>query len=233
VPAASHPRQPAPAIATAQQVAVAWLRRAIAEGVLAPGTRIGQDAAASAVGVSAIPVREALRVLESEGLVTYAPRRGYFVTELRLADLEEIYRLRRLLETDAVARGLASCDENSLVELAAQARAYDDALQAADVAAELAANRRFHFALFGLEQSEPLTRLIRMLWDATEAYRSLYYSTAAGAGDASMAHAEIVKAAQRRDAAAAIDALDTHRQQALEALRELLLPPARLVAAGQ
>jgi DNA-binding GntR family transcriptional regulator len=229
-----HPRGGAPpAIATAQQVAVAWLRRAIAQGELAPGERIGQDAAASAVGVSAIPVREALRILESEGLVTYAPRRGYFVTELRLADLEEIYRLRGLLETDAVTRGLRDGDQRDLAELAASAQAYDQALAAGDVAAELAANRGFHFALFGLAGSEPLQRLIRMLWDATEAYRALYYSTERGASDASAAHAEILAAARRRDAAATQRALDAHRHSALEALRALLGPPARRAVAGQ
>ena len=58
-------------------------------------------------GVSLIPVREALRALAGEGLVTYRPRRGYAVTELDLAELEEIYRLRRLLETDALRRGVA------------------------------------------------------------------------------------------------------------------------------
>jgi len=61
-------------LVTAQQAAVTWLRRAIAEGELAPGDRIGQDAAAARIGVSLIPVREALRALESEGLVTYAAR---------------------------------------------------------------------------------------------------------------------------------------------------------------
>ena len=93
------PEQLAPVLSTAQQVAVTWLRRAIARGALRPGERIGQDAAAAQIGVSPIPVREALRILESEGLVTYVPRRGYFVTELNLADVEEIYHLRGLLET--------------------------------------------------------------------------------------------------------------------------------------
>ena len=94
------------ALATAQEVAVGWLRDAIAAGELRPGERIGQEAVAAEIGVSLIPVREALRILESEGLVTYRPRRGYLVTELDLADFEEIYRLRALLETDAAQRGI-------------------------------------------------------------------------------------------------------------------------------
>jgi DNA-binding FadR family transcriptional regulator len=74
-----------------QEHALEWLRRAIVAGELRPGERVGQDEVAERIGVSIVPVREALRVLEQEGQLTYIPRRGYFVVDLRVADLEEIY----------------------------------------------------------------------------------------------------------------------------------------------
>ena len=80
---------------TTQQHAVEWLRQAIVAGDLKPGERIPQEEIAERIGVSLIPVREALRVLEGEGQVTYRPRRGYAVTVLRIEDLTEIYELRR------------------------------------------------------------------------------------------------------------------------------------------
>jgi len=83
---------------TTPQHALEQLRRAIVDGELRPGQRIAQEQVALRLGMSIAPVREALQVLDQEGQVTYRPRRGYFVTELRIEDLEEIYELRKLLE---------------------------------------------------------------------------------------------------------------------------------------
>src|SRR6478735_9471882 len=91
---------------TAQDRAAATLRTAILDGELRPGQRVNQEAWAQRARVSLIPVREALRALAGEGLVTYRPRRGYAVTELDLAELDEVYRLRRLLETEALREGI-------------------------------------------------------------------------------------------------------------------------------
>jgi|tagenome__1003787_1003787.scaffolds.fasta_scaffold20058317_1 DNA-binding GntR family transcriptional regulator len=209
-------------LVTAQQAAVTWLRRAIAEGELAPGDRIGQDAAAARIGVSLIPVREALRALESEGLVTYAARKGYVVTELDLAGLEEIYHLRGLLERDAVERGLPNAADADIDALEVLADACRKATGEGDVPAALAANRRFHFALYALAGSEQQLRLIRLLWDGTEAYRSIYYGTPAGEEQADRAHQAIVAAARDRDAARCVAELAAHREQALAALRAVL-----------
>jgi DNA-binding GntR family transcriptional regulator len=82
---------------TTPQHVLDGLREAIIGGDLRPGERVRQEDVAARLGVSVAPVREALRILEQEGQVTYLPRRGYFVTELEYDDLAEIYGLRRLL----------------------------------------------------------------------------------------------------------------------------------------
>ncbi|HEX5147350.1 MAG TPA: GntR family transcriptional regulator, partial [Conexibacter sp.] len=163
---------------TTQQHALDHLRRAIVAGELRPGQRVTQDEIAERAGVSLAPVREALRVLEQEGQLTYLPRRGWFVTELRTADLEEIYALRQVLEERAARAALPQLDDDALERLALAARDCADAAGVADVAAELAANRRFHFALFEPAGQPHLLRLIRLLWDSTESYRALYYNSA-------------------------------------------------------
>jgi DNA-binding GntR family transcriptional regulator len=208
-----------PQLATAQEVAIAWLRRAIAAGELRPGDRIGQEAVAADIGVSLIPVREALRILESEGLVTYRPRRGYLVTELDLADFEEIYRLRALIEADAVRRGIHRMGPAELAELEAAADDCVAAAAAEDVAGELAANRRFHFLLFALADSTHQERLIRLLWDATVAYRALYYALPGESTEADRAHRRIIAAARAGDADRLIAELDAHRGRALASIR--------------
>ena len=90
---------------TAQEAVLAELRRAIAAGELRPGEQVLQDALAERFGVSRVPLREALKILEGEGQVTYRPHRGYFVAELDLDDLREVYRIRDLLETEAIDVG--------------------------------------------------------------------------------------------------------------------------------
>lgn len=207
---------------TTQQHVLAWLRRAIIDGELRPGGRVTQDEVAERVGVSIAPVREALRVLEQEGQLTYLPRRGYFVTELRIADLEEIYELRRVLEERAVRAALPHIDDDALARIMIAAKDCADAAEVADVVAELAANRRFHFAIFEPAEQPYLIRLIRLLWDATEAYRATYYNAPAERRASLDAHDRIIAALRAGDADRLIAEQDAHRARALEVLRAVL-----------
>ena len=86
-------------------------------------------------------------MLEQEGQVTYRPRRGYFVTELRVEDLAEIYELRALLEERAARHALPDARRGRASRASSwRPRECAEAAERGDVAAELAANRRFHFA---------------------------------------------------------------------------------------
>ena len=207
---------------TTQQHAVEWLRRAIVSGELKPGERIPQEEIAERIGVSMIPVREALRVLEGEGQVTYRPRRGYAVTVLRIEDLEEIYELRRLLEGQAVRRALADLDDTALARMTHAAADCAAAAAAGDISRELEANRRLHFALFEHPEQPHALRLIRLLWDSTEAYRALYYHSPAERAAADDAHRRILAAVRARDADALVAELDAHRERALQAVGAIL-----------
>jgi DNA-binding GntR family transcriptional regulator len=204
---------------TAQDRAASSLRQAILAGRLRPGDRVNQEEWAARAGVSAIPMREALRALAGEGLLEYRLRRGYAVTQLDLGDLEEVYRLRAVLERDALLRGVRRATPADVAELRRHAAAYE---RAADVAARLQANRRFHARLHALAGSRVLTRLIDYLWDSTEAYRALYYSLAGEADEAGRAHEAILGAVAAGDARRAADLQDAHRDRALARLRELL-----------
>jgi len=210
-----------PARPTAQSVASAALRAAILEGELRPGDRINQEAWAARAGVSLIPVREALHALAGEGLVTYRPRRGYIVTELDLVTLEEVYRLRRLLETDALERGVPRSTVEDVDALTRDADRCTEAAGRHDVAGQLAANRRFHDRLHTLAGSPPLVRLIGQLWDTTEAYRALYYLLPDAAAHADEAHRGLIDAVAAHDVARAVALQDAHRERALADLRNV------------
>jgi len=208
---------------TAAQHALGELRRSIVAGDLRPGQRVGQEEIAERLGVSLAPVREALAALEQEGQLTYKPRRGYFVTELRLDDLHEIYELRTLLEDRAARRAAPLHDEDALERIELAAREVVEAAEAGDVAAELAANRRFHFALLEAPGQTHALRLIRLLWDSTETYRALYYNSPTARVEAVRAHQRIVAALRAGDGNRLVAELDAHRQRALERLGEILV----------
>lgn len=211
-----------PRINTTQQHAVDWIRAAIVRGDLKPGERIPQEDVAERVGVSVAPVREALRVLEGEGQITYIPRRGYFVTVLRIADLREIYDLRKLLEARAVMQAVGRYDDDVLERLSDAAEECRRASEARDIGTELAANRRFHFALFEPADQPVQLKIIKMLWESTEAYRALYYSVPEEGRAADAAHRRILRAVKAGDAQRLVAELDNHRGRALETLGKIL-----------
>lgn len=207
---------------TTTQHALDGLRRAIVAGRYRPGQRILQEEIADDLGVSLAPVREALRALEQEGQVVYRPRRGYFITELRVEDLQEIYALRRLLEERAVRHALPGLDEDAVERIELAARDCAEAAERGDVAAELAANRRFHFGMLESPDQAHTMRLIRLLWDSTEAYRAMYYNSPEERATTVDAHDEILDAVRRKEVDAVVAGLDAHRDRALRVLTTIL-----------
>ena len=94
--------KPSPPVITygnIQDAVVDGIRSMILDGQLRPGDRLRQDDLADRFGVSTMPIREALRQLQAEGLVTFYPRRGASVARLSVSDYEEIYRIRQELES--------------------------------------------------------------------------------------------------------------------------------------
>ncbi|HKR26052.1 MAG TPA: GntR family transcriptional regulator, partial [Acidobacteriaceae bacterium] len=95
-----------PGFCTANEFAVAILRKAIVQGVLNQGMPLRQDELAAALGFSAIPIREALRQLEAEGLVDFAPRHGAMVAPLSAEELTEVSEMRAVLEPLALRHSI-------------------------------------------------------------------------------------------------------------------------------
>jgi DNA-binding GntR family transcriptional regulator len=207
---------------TTTQHALEGLRRALVNGELMPGERVGQDDLAQHLGVSIAPVREALRILEQEGQVTYYPRRGYFVTELRLADLEEIYELRAVLEARTARRAIPLIDEQAVHRITRAAADCANAVDSEDVLTELDANRRFHLAILEPADQPHTLRIIRQLWDSTEAYRAHYYNSPEERRASLHAHDRILEAVRAGDADRLVAELDDHRNRALVVLGAIL-----------
>ena len=207
---------------TAQDMVLAALRHDILTGVLAPGDQVVQETLAERYGVSRVPLREALKTLETEGQVVYHPHRGYFVAELSVADLEEVYRLRQLLEAEAIRSAMPTLDDADVEALADLLREVDDAAAGGDVIAMTDANRRFHFAIFDASGMPRLSRLLRQLWEATDAYRALYFAADVNRSRVAREHARMLSALRGRDAEALVRLHDEHRSSSVRAVRAVL-----------
>ncbi|MGW2343156.1 GntR family transcriptional regulator [Streptomyces sp. NPDC001661] len=206
---------------TAQQFVLEELRRAITSGEIRPGMPIRQDALAEQLGVSRVPLREALKTLEGQSLVVHHAHRGYFVAELSLAELREVYRIREILEAEAVREAMRA--GGSVLDVLEEAQEEVEAqAAAADVAAMAAANRRFHFVLFEASGMHRLVRLIATLWDATDAYRSLYYADSISREHVLVEHRAVLDALREGRTEDAVRLLDGHREHAVAALEGLL-----------
>ncbi|HUN49034.1 MAG TPA: GntR family transcriptional regulator [Stellaceae bacterium] len=195
------------------------LRAAILSGALAAGTRVNQDRIAAEQGVSHIPVREALRRLEAEGLVTFAPRRGFFVARLSPEDAEELGEMRAVLEALAIRLAVPRLTAADLAAAAA-------AIEAADETDALAfwseANWRFHRALYAPCGRPRLMETLETLWRGADRYLRVVWQAAQWQTRSQREHRAILRACRKRDADAAAALVARHVTAATAALVALL-----------
>lgn len=162
-----------------QDAVVDGIRDQILSGELQPGDRLRQDELADMFGVSTMPVREALRHLQAEGLVTFHPNKGATVAEISVAEYEEIYRIREELEVLAAewaAQDFSRIDVKLLGDLLAEIEQAEAEFH--DVPRRLALVRSFSFTVLNASEKEHLLRIISSLWDKSTQYRH-YFSIAA------------------------------------------------------
>lgn len=189
---------------TAQQSVLQELRRAIRFGVLPPGTQLAQNALAEQLGFSVVPIREALPILESEGHVTYVPRRGYFVTRLTDEEFDEVHKIRGALEELAIQAAVARMtSENFAAMEAAIAAASDEDLTRRDEA-----SRRFFFEIFDTAGMPRLSRMIRTLWNQADAFQPAATSPSMTTAARVRTYRRILKLARAGNADELIVALD-------------------------
>lgn len=150
------------------------VRARIADGTWGPGTRLVERDLGEEFGVSRVPVREALRALESEGFVELLPRRGAVVRELNRAVVADLFDIRQVLEALAARLVAERMDEEGLAQLSAVVEDGRRALDAGDHFAAGTANTTFHETLLRLSGNdslrallEPLTGRLRWLFRQT------------------------------------------------------------------
>ncbi len=199
---------------TAQDLVLTSMREGILTAALPPGTRLRQERLAEMFGTSRIPVREALRALEYEGLVSSLPYRGFTVTELDADDIEEVYDLRILLENHAVRLAVPLMTDEDLEILEAL---YTEMTAAERGEAQLAARERFYTRLYSITGRHRLVTLISRL--RQEVARSLRWPTLQHAPEH---HAQFFEAIRAGDADRAASQLASHYRRVAILIRRYL-----------
>jgi DNA-binding GntR family transcriptional regulator len=186
--------------ASAVDLVLHEIRRSILSGELPPGRPFTVPALTERLGVSHVPVREALRQLEAQGLITLSPSRSAIVTPLDPDDLRAIYRLRITVEPELAALSAPDRTDAEIDELDRMVRAtFGDVLGEAF----WAPHRAFHAALIEPGASGWDRRMLAPLWDASERYTRLVFDPVEApdsfAEHRAHAHDALVVAARSRD----------------------------------
>lgn len=192
------------------------IRQGIIDGEYGHDTKLLPRAIAERCGTSFIPVREAMRILESEGFVFFRHNRGAWVTPLSLPDLEELYELRIELESQAVRRA-RPCGERDLALLRDKVDRIRIANQRNETRKVVSLNRDLHFLIYRRCDSPRRLKMIEQLWLHAERYQRLSVEFRHDAADEE--HREIIDLLAVGDHNAAADAMRDHLTTTVNLLR--------------
>jgi DNA-binding GntR family transcriptional regulator len=160
-----------PALGAASVRIAASLREAILSGEISPGQWIRQEDVAARLGASRLPVREALRMLEAEGLTEHEANKGSRVPLLDMHEVDVVYRMRERLEPLALIESIPHLDDDRIAHLEDVQSRIEADLRLTEF---LVLDREFHLASYTGCPSDRLVSTISRLWNATQHYRRAF-----------------------------------------------------------
>jgi DNA-binding GntR family transcriptional regulator len=163
---------------TASQRVAAHLRRSILSGELPPGARIMQEEIAASLGSSRLPVREALRIIEAEGLIVLKSNSGAWVSKLDLAECEDTYKIRERVEPLALTESIPNLTAAQIADLE---RIQDLIERTTDVEQFLLLDRELHLETYAGCRITTLSSMVHRFWNTTQHYRRAYAHLVDGA----------------------------------------------------
>jgi len=199
------------------------LRDQIIRGEIPEGAQLRQDAIATQYHVSRIPVREALRQLDAEGLISIVPNRGAVVPALSPDDIRELFSIRALLEPEVLKLSIPHLKDEDLSQAEAVLAKYMSELKREDhVSAWGRLNWQFHSILYSRANQPRFMAIIRNVNNSGERYTRLQLYLTHGMKRANEEHHQILDFCRQRDVTAACKLLRQHIQYAGESLRKVL-----------
>jgi DNA-binding GntR family transcriptional regulator len=200
---------------TVNDATTGQIRAWILNGRLKPGERLHQDQLAIALGVSRMPVREAIRQLAAEGLVQLFPHRGAFVSSMDPDEIRELYEVRAALEGLAISHAVPRVTPDVVVSLHEILRRLVDAVAAGDDEATIEFDRHLHDTLIAPAQKPYLRELIEQARRRSEAFRRAHtYIIPGQSASSNKEHAAIIAAVECGDVELSVQLIHEHLHNA-------------------
>ncbi len=188
------------------------IRSRIVSGALGGGEPVRQEEMAGLLGLSRVPVREALRVLADQGLLDHRVHSGYFVRKRSVSELRQIYLMLEFLETK-VMETIEAPSSEQIADLVALNREMGDYVGSDDWSPMIDLNRRFHFEIFRLSPMKVVLDELERLWTIAAPYIAQKYTTRAQRSRTIAEHEGLIASLSPFDGDRTVALLATHRMQ--------------------
>lgn len=198
------------------------LRQAILTGELKPGERLMEIHLADKLGVSRTPIREAIRKLELEGLVTMIPRRGAEVAQITNKSLQDVLEVRRSLDALCAELACERISESELAQLEVACKEFEEATYTKDTRAIAAADVALHDIIIKATCNNRLVQLVNNLAEQMYRYRFEYIKDFSMHGRLVMEHQQIFEAIRSKNKETAAAAAITHIDNQMESIARQL-----------
>ncbi|MFJ5107511.1 MULTISPECIES: GntR family transcriptional regulator [unclassified Glutamicibacter] len=206
-----------PKVSLTEQVTT-MIRAAIISGEMTPGEHYSAIGISEKLGVSRTPVREALQLLEKEGIVTVAKNRGVRVNQISLEDIVEVFQLRLAIEPPAAALGVRNASESDIARLKDLHQRMLEIGETGDGRATLEADKEFHLYLLGLAKNSKLEDVAGELRNLVLAHGQTTVPFARSSQDLAGDRDEIMQAILAKDPKAAAEAVRGHVRRTAQML---------------
>lgn len=188
------------------------LRQAILTGELKPGERLMEIHLANRLGVSRTPIREAIRMLELEGLVTMIPRKGAEVSRISKQDISDVLEVRASLDALAVRLCCERITEEEIQKLEEAVKSFSEAVDSGDLTAVAQADVDYHDIIVNASKNKRLVQMVFNLAERVYRYRLEYIKDKSSHENLIKEHQEILDFIKKKDAANAEKAIIKHVQ---------------------
>ena len=198
------------------------LREAILKGDLKPGERLMELQLASKLGVSRTPIREAIRMLEQEGLAVTTPRKGAEVAKMTLKDMEDVLEIRDALDELAVRIACQKISDEQLRELEDMKERFEKSTQTGNVKKIAEADVTFHDVIYEATGNPKLVTLLNNLREQVYRYRVEYIKDPKNYPTLIAEHEAILESLKNRDVKNAVEAMHVHVANQAEAVKTVI-----------
>lgn len=198
------------------------LREAILKGEIKPGERLMEIHLANMLGVSRTPIREAIRMLEQEGLAVTVPRKGAQVAKMTEKDLQDVLEIREALDDLAVISACARKTNEQLAQLKSAMRVFEEKTAGTDVRAIVQADEDFHDVIYSMAHNPRLTAIVGNMREQMYRYRYEYLKDRDIYAQLISEHRSIIEGFEKNDEEFLRTVMHTHLENQVNSVREII-----------